>query len=75
MRLDNFPTMGEVAMIIEGPAEEGRLTRDIVLHTTDDKFKKVSDLRTGYLALQYPVLFPWGSHGYNSYNLPIATRE
>ena len=41
--------------------------RDIVLHRRDGQLQHVSELHRFYDALQYPLLFPLGTDGYNIY--------
>ena len=42
-------------------------TRDIVLHTKNNSFTKISELHRSYDPLQYPILFPFGTDGYHIY--------
>ncbi|EGG07643.1 uncharacterized protein MELLADRAFT_28695, partial [Melampsora larici-populina 98AG31] len=51
------PSATEVAMIVDDGVEIGRGDRDIIVHSTDEMWHRVSDLHTGYLPLRYPLLF------------------
>ena len=62
-RIDNIPTVSEVAALITGDAEVG-LTQDIILETQTGQLQRINELHTSYLALQYPLLFPYGEDGY-----------
>ena len=39
--------------------------RDIVLHLRNDEFKRISELHRAYDPLQYPLLFPFATEGWN----------
>ena len=41
--------------------------RDIMLHYRNGNLDKVSELHRAYDALQYPLLFPYGTDGYHIY--------
>nr|XP_043639178.1 uncharacterized protein LOC122610249 [Erigeron canadensis] len=58
----NFPTASEVAAIIIGDIDADK--RDIVLETRSGCLKRISELHFSYLALQYPLLFPYGEDGF-----------
>ncbi|EGF98840.1 uncharacterized protein MELLADRAFT_40611, partial [Melampsora larici-populina 98AG31] len=70
------PSASEVAMIVGGGGDIGENNRDIILHSVDGGFKRVSKRHTGYLPLRYPVLFPWGQAGYDkNYRVPTDDGE
>ncbi|EGG08616.1 uncharacterized protein MELLADRAFT_28670, partial [Melampsora larici-populina 98AG31] len=52
-----WPAASEVAMVVGGGGDIGENNRDIILHSVDGGFKRVSERHTGYLPLRYPVLF------------------
>lgn len=60
----NLPTASEVAALIPGDFQEDMDKRDIVLQKTSGKLKRIHELHVAYLALQYPLLFPYGEDGY-----------
>jgi hypothetical protein len=60
----NVPTSDEIGIVMPN---EPTSTRDIVLHQRDGSLKQISELHRAYDALQYPVLFPHGTDGYNIY--------
>jgi len=65
-RLYNQPTASEIAVLMIGTGEE--LTsgsRDIVLQSRHGSLRRVSDLHSSYCPLRYPLLFPYGEHGWN----------
>jgi hypothetical protein len=37
---------------------------DIIIETRNRELKRISSLHPAYMALQYPLLFPYGEHGY-----------
>ncbi|XP_024009322.1 uncharacterized protein LOC112084424 [Eutrema salsugineum] len=63
-RTHNMPTSTEVAALIPGDFQEGMDLRDIVLETTHGNLRRISEIYVGYLALQYPLLFPFGEDGF-----------
>ncbi|XP_035838014.1 uncharacterized protein LOC110900424 [Helianthus annuus] len=63
-RTYNLPTAGEIAALIVGDIENVVDNRDIVVETQTGELKRISELHPSYLALQYPILFPYGDDGY-----------
>lgn len=63
-RTHNIPTASEVAALIPGDFQDGMDKRDIVLETKSGVLQRISELYAGYLALQYPLLFPYGEDGF-----------
>ena len=63
-RTYNLPTASEVAVLIVGDIDESFDNRDIVVETKTGALKRISELHPSYLALQYPLLFPYGDDGY-----------
>ncbi|XP_057250038.1 uncharacterized protein LOC125496641 [Beta vulgaris subsp. vulgaris] len=62
-RTYNLPTTNEVAALIVGDIDSAD-KRDIIVETKGGKLKQISELHPSYLALQYPLLFPYGEDGY-----------
>ncbi|GJS02537.1 helicase [Tanacetum coccineum] len=56
----NTPTVSEVAALITNDFGDGIATRDIVVDSKDGGPKRISELHPSYMALQYPLLFPYG---------------
>ena len=65
----NTPVADEVAILMPN---EPTAPRDIVIHQQDGILKHISELHHAYDPLQYPLLFPYGTDGYNIY---ITTRQ
>lgn len=63
-RMYNLPTVPEVAALIPGDINVEFEQRDIVLQERDGSLQRISELHPSYLALQYPLLFPYGEDGY-----------
>ena len=61
----NLPTASEVAIILPGSGEEDCDHRDIVIHERGGSLKSISELRSDYLPLRYPILFPYGEQGWH----------
>ncbi|GJV26544.1 putative PIF1 DNA helicase/replication protein A1-like protein [Tanacetum coccineum] len=62
----NLPTASEVAALIVGDFDSTEHKRDIILHCQDGDFKRISELHPSYLALHYPLFFPYGEDNYRS---------
>ncbi|XP_072077870.1 uncharacterized protein [Arachis hypogaea] len=60
----NLPTVSEVAVIILGDIDESSLERDIIVESHSSQLKRIDVLHPQYLALQYPLLFPYAEDGY-----------
>ena len=63
-RTYNTPTASEVAALIPGDFNLDMANRDIVLEQKTGKLKRISEIHASYLALQYPLLFTYGEHGF-----------
>jgi hypothetical protein len=61
----NLPTSGEIAAIIVGDYSADEYTYDVLVHDRNSGLKRVSCLHPCYMALQYPLLFPYGDHGFH----------
>lgn len=62
----NLPTADEVAALIVGDFDSSKNQRDIILHMQEGGLKRISELHPSYLALQYPLLFPYAEDGYRT---------
>ena len=62
----NLPTADEVAGLIVGDFDSATNKRDIVLRMQEGGLRRISELHPSYLALQYPLLFPYGEDGYDT---------
>ncbi|KAJ0566267.1 putative helitron helicase-like domain-containing protein [Helianthus annuus] len=71
-RTYNLPTSSEVAALIVGDIEDALDNRDVVVESKKDGLQRISELHPSYLALQYPLLFPFGEDGYR---VDILHRE
>ncbi|GJX30355.1 ATP-dependent DNA helicase PIF1-like protein [Tanacetum coccineum] len=61
----NGPTVSEVASLITNDFGDGIPTRDIIVNKQDSGPKRISELLPSYMALQYPLLFPYGEDGFH----------
>ncbi|GJS15442.1 DNA helicase PIF1, ATP-dependent [Tanacetum coccineum] len=60
----NAPTVSEVAALIVNDFRDGLPTRDIIVNSKDNVPKRVFESHPSYMALQYPLLFPYGEDGF-----------
>ncbi|XP_071738942.1 uncharacterized protein [Rutidosis leptorrhynchoides] len=63
-RTHNLPTTHEVAALIIGDIDGTTDKRDIIIETKSKRLERISELHPSYLALQYPLLFPYVEDGY-----------
>nr|GEX71290.1 nucleic acid-binding, OB-fold protein [Tanacetum cinerariifolium] len=56
----NALTVAKVATLITNDFVDGEPTRDIIVNTNDGRPKRISELHPSYMALQCPLLFPYG---------------
>nr|GEX09339.1 DNA helicase PIF1, ATP-dependent [Tanacetum cinerariifolium] len=59
----NAPTIAEVTALILNDLCDDEPTRDIVVKQKDSEPKTISELHPSYMALQYPLLFPFEEYG------------
>lgn len=60
----NMPSASEIAALIVKDPAEGSNRRDIVLEYKDMRPKRISELHPKFMAMQYPLLFPYGEDGF-----------
>ena len=63
-RQHNAPTSLEVAALIVGDLIDTNRERDIVVETQSDGLQRITDLHLSFMAMQYPILFPFGEDGF-----------
>jgi hypothetical protein len=61
----NLPSSGEIAAIIIGDYSNAEYTYNVLVHDRKYGLKWVSHLHPCYMALQYPLLVPYGEHGFH----------
>ncbi len=61
----NVSTADEVAQLMLGDGSEAVVRHDIVLAQQAGPFQRISELHVGYMALHYPLLFPYGEDGWH----------
>ncbi|GJY32540.1 hypothetical protein Tco_0417009, partial [Tanacetum coccineum] len=69
----NSPTVVEVAALIINDFGDEEPMRDIVVNKKHSGSKRISELHPSYIALQYPLLFPYGEDGYHD-KIPYDTN-
>lgn len=62
----NLPAASEVAALIVGDFDSTINKRDIILLRQDGDLMRISELHPSYLALQYPLFFPYAEDGYRT---------
>jgi len=63
-RTYNLPTASEIAVLIVGDIDNLEKNRDIIVELHCGMFQQINELHPLYLALQYPLLFPYGEDGF-----------
>jgi hypothetical protein len=61
----NVPTVDEVATLMVRDGSEAVDRHDVVLAQQAGPFQRISELHVGYMALHYPLLFPYGKDGWH----------
>jgi hypothetical protein len=61
----NVPTVDEVTALMVGDGSEAVDRCDVVLAQQAGPFQRISELHVGYMALHYPLLFPYGEDGWH----------
>jgi len=60
-----YPRVVEIAVIIVGDYSVDEYTYDVLVHDKEYGLRRVSCLHPAYMALQYPLLFPYGEHSFH----------
>ncbi|WVZ54142.1 hypothetical protein U9M48_004992, partial [Paspalum notatum var. saurae] len=60
----NLPTTDQLAMLVVGDFTLDTFRRDIVIEARSGQLQRISALHPAYMALQYPLLFPYGERGF-----------
>ncbi|XP_035845828.1 uncharacterized protein LOC118492136 [Helianthus annuus] len=63
-RVHNLPTASEIVALIHGDFDGAFDKRDIVVRKKSGGLQRISELQPSYLALQYPLIFPYAEDGY-----------
>ncbi|KAK9704995.1 hypothetical protein RND81_07G025600 [Saponaria officinalis] len=63
-RTYNLPTASEVAALVVGDIGITLEKRDIIIEKQCGTLNRISELHPSYLALQYPLLFPYSEDGF-----------
>jgi hypothetical protein len=61
----NLPSNGEIAAIVMGDCSKAEYNYDVLVHNRGFGLNHVSCLHPCYIALQYPLLFLYGEHGFH----------
>ncbi|GJV04455.1 helicase [Tanacetum coccineum] len=70
----NAPMVSEVAALITKDFVDDLPSRDIVVDSKDGGLKRILELHPSYMALQYPLLFPYGEDGFHE-KIPYHTNR
>nr|GEY38738.1 hypothetical protein CTI12_AA123990 [Tanacetum cinerariifolium] len=74
IRQYNAPTIFEVSVHIINDFGDDLPIRDIVVNKNNIGPQHISELHPSYMALQYPLLFPFSEDGYHE-NIPYNTNK
>ncbi|TXG53486.1 hypothetical protein EZV62_022655 [Acer yangbiense] len=59
----NLPTRSEVVALIVEDLDDN-VMRDIIVEHKSDGLQRISELHPSFMAMQYPLLFPYGEDGF-----------
>ncbi|XP_056698595.1 uncharacterized protein [Spinacia oleracea] len=62
----NLPTTSEVAALIVGTGDTEKGPRDVIIEDKHFGLKRISELHPSFMAMQYPLLFPYGEDGHRT---------
>lgn len=71
------PTGSEIAALVVGDFSEKNKSPDVIIQERGGGLRRISNLHANYMALQYPILFPYGEQGFKlkiKYNRSGALR-
>ena len=60
----SLPATEELAMLVVGDFTLDTFQRDIVVQPRSGHLEHISSLHPAFMALQYPLLFPYGERGF-----------
>jgi len=66
----NVPTTNEIITLMVGDGSEAVKRRDVVVVQQASPFQCISELHVGYMALHYPLPFPYSEDGWHP-NIPL----
>ncbi|MBW0509324.1 hypothetical protein O181_049039 [Austropuccinia psidii MF-1] len=66
----NLPTVSQVAMVVKD-GDKTHAPRDIILHRVSGSLQHIYDYHSAYLALRYPILFPYGEQHWHPNALQV----
>ncbi|CAA0825292.1 Unknown protein, partial [Striga hermonthica] len=67
----NLPSTSEVAALVVGDFDDAMGSRDIIVENRSGRLQRINELNASYLALHYPILFPYGKDGYRE-DIPFS---
>ncbi|XP_038695498.1 uncharacterized protein LOC119992778 [Tripterygium wilfordii] len=70
----NAPSFPEMAGLIVGDIGNTDVGRDIIVEHQTGRLKRIDDLHPKFMAMQYPILFPFGEDGF-MLNIPYQNNE
>lgn len=59
-----MPCCSEVAALIVGDLDEENVHRNIIVEHRREGLQRISELHPSFMAMRYPLLFPYGEDGY-----------
>ncbi|KAL3654728.1 hypothetical protein CASFOL_001463 [Castilleja foliolosa] len=73
-QVNGMPTCSEVAVLVVGDFDSALCPRDILVELKSGFLRRINELNVSYLALQYPLLLPYGDDEYTE-DIPFTNRE
>ncbi|CAH9094355.1 unnamed protein product [Cuscuta europaea] len=73
-RTYNLPSVSEVAALVVGDFDLSLGERDILVETCAGGLQRINELNPSFLALQYPLLFPYGEDGFRE-DIPLCGKN
>ncbi|CAA0806604.1 Unknown protein, partial [Striga hermonthica] len=70
----NLPSTSKVAALVVGDFDDAMGSRDIIVENRSGRLQRINELNASYLALHYPILYPYGEDGYRE-DIPFSVLK
>lgn len=70
----DLPTAYEIAGLIIGDLSLTVGKRDVIVQYKSNDLQRITELHPKFMAMQYPLLFPYGRDGYHEH-IPLLQGE
>ncbi|KAL9379457.1 hypothetical protein Peur_027939 [Populus x canadensis] len=68
------PSLNDIGGLVVGEIGHSRSDRDIIIESSSGTLQRISKLHPKFMALHYPLLFPYGEDGFHT-DIMLAHQE